>query len=375
MNAPSPLLFQPYKIRSVELKNRIMIAPMGMFGAEDGIPTDFLIPHYGQYAIGGAGLVIVEATAVEERGRIGSGDLGLWKDEQIVGAKKIADTLRSLGSVPGIQLAHSGLKGSCSAPWEGYQPLVEADAERGEAPWTCVAPSVLPGISTVSEALSLDEIEQILVSWEMAAERALKAGYEILEIHAAHGYLINQFLSPLTNHRTDEYGGGLYGRMRFALEIAERVRKVWPDDKPLFFRLSVIDGVTEGWSVEDSKILTEGLTQRGVDFIDCSSGGTAVLSRGQALPREPGFQVFLAEEIKRSTRAGTVAVGLITDAHQAEEILQRGQADLIAIAREALFNPYWPLHAAQKLGVDPDWALWPPAYGWWLERRARVHDK
>lgn len=376
-SASTPLLFQPLRLRKLTLKNRIMISPMGMFAAQDGHATAFHLAHYGQYAIGGAGMVMVEATAVERRGRIGHGDMGLWDDAQIAPLKQVADLLRELGSVPAIQLAHSGHKGSSQSPWDGYGPLTEADAARGEPPWGCVAPSAIPYAPghPLPHALSLEEIGIVLDAWEAAALRARAAGFEVIEIHGAHGYLIHEFLSPLTNFRQDAYGGDIEGRMRFALEVAQRVRRAWPEDRPVLFRASVIDGATQGWNLEDSAQLTRRLQALGIDMLDCSSGGTSGLDRSQALPREPGFQVFLSKGIKARTGALTAAVGLITDARQAEEILQKGEADLIAIARVALYDPYWPLHAALTLGADPGFGLWPPRYGWWLERWARTVAK
>ena len=377
LSVSTPLLFQPFRLRNLTLKNRIMISPMGMFAGRDGKATAFHLSHYGQYAIGGAGMVMVEATAVEQRGRIGHGDLGLWDDSQIAPLRQVADMLRELGSVPAIQLAHSGHKGSSQSPWDGYESLTEADAARGEAPWPCVAPSAIPYAAghPLPHALSPEEIEIVLDAWEAAARRARAAGFEVIEIHAAHGYLIHEFLSPLTNFRQDHYGGDLQSRMRFALEVAQRVRRAWPEDRPVLFRASVIDGTTLGWTLEDSAQLTRRLLALGIDMLDCSSGGTAGLDRSQALPREPGFQVFLSSGIKARTGAQTVAVGLITEARQAEEILQKGDADLIAIARVALYDPYWPLHAALTLGADPGYGHWLPPYGWWLARWARTIAK
>ncbi len=375
--ASTPLLFQSFRLRGLTLKNRIVISPMAMFAGRDGKATPFHLSHYGQFAIGGAGMVVVEATAVEWQGRMSYADLGLWDDSQIAPLRQVADMLRELGSVPAIQLSHAGHKGSSQRPWDGYESLTEADAARGEAPWPCVAPSAIafdPGCP-LPHALSAEEIEIMLDAWEAAARRALAAGFEVIEIHGAHGYLIHEFLSPLTNIRKDRYGGDLEGRMRFALEVAQRVRRVWPEDRPVLFRASVIDGITQGTTLDDTVQLTRRLQALGIDMLDCSSGGAAGLERSQALPREPGFQVFLSRGIKARTGAQTVAVGLITEARQAEVILQKGDADLIAIARIALYDPYWPLHAALTLGADPKLGLWLPQYGWWLERWARVVAK
>ncbi len=350
---------------------------MVVYYAKDGFSNDLLFSHLSKFVMGGFGLVFTEAAAVEERGRISHGDLGIWKDEHIAPLRRFTDFARAHGTLSGLQLAHAGHKGSYQRAFEGYMPLGEADAARGDAPWETIAPSAMayaPGVPEPRE-MTLDDIETVQAAWVTAAKRGLEAGFDVLEIHAAHGYLLHEFLSPLTNHRKDAYGGDLDGRMRFLLETTERVRGAWPDDKPLFVRLSVVDGAKRGWSVADSIVLTKALKARGVDVVDCSSGGTATLTREDALGREAGFQVPLAEALRKETGVPTVAVGLITEPEQAEAILQEGRADLIAIGRAALDDPNWALHASLALGDRLDFSAWPPEYGWWLERRARTAAK
>lgn len=377
MNTANPLLFSPITVRGLRFPNRAVLSPMVVYYAKDGFSNDLLFSHLSKFVMGGFGLVFTEAAAVEERGRISHGDLGIWKDEHIAPLRRFTDFARAHGALSGLQLAHAGHKGSYQRAFEGYMPLGEADAARGDAPWETIAPSAMayaPGVPEPRE-MTLDDIETVQAAWVAAAKRGLEAGFDVLEIHAAHGYLLHEFLSPLTNHRKDAYGGDLDGRMRFLLETTERVRGAWPDDKPLFVRLSVVDGAKRGWSVADSIVLTNALKARGVDVVDCSSGGTATLTREDALGREAGFQVPLAEALRKETGVPTVAVGLITEPEQAEAILQEGRADLIAIGRAALDDPNWALHASLALGDRLDFSAWPPEYGWWLERRARTAAK
>jgi len=377
MSTADPLLFSPITVRGLRFPNRAVLSPMVVYYAKDGFSNDLLFSHLSKFVMGGFGLVFTEAAAVEERGRISHGDLGIWKDEHIAPLRRFTDFARAHGTLSGLQLAHAGHKGSYQRAFEGYMPLGEADAARGDAPWETIAPSAMayaPGVPEPRE-MTLDDIETVQAAWVAAAKRGLEAGFDVLEIHAAHGYLLHEFLSPLTNHRKDAYGGDLDGRMRFLLETTERVRGAWPDDKPLFVRLSVVDGAKRGWSVADSIVLTNALKARGVDVVDCSSGGTATLTREDALGREAGFQVPLAEALRKETGVPTVAVGLITEPEQAEAILQEGRADLIAIGRAALDDPNWALHASLALGDRLDFSAWPPEYGWWLERRARTAAK
>lgn len=371
----TPLLFSSWRVREMELFNRIMISPMCIYQAEtDGKALGKHFAHYAQYVLGGAGLIMMEATAVEARGRISAGDLGLWSDEHLPPLDPIIDYAHQQGTKIGVQLAHAGAKASSRPPWEGGSFLDDSDAARDKAPWQIVGPVDQPCAPDwpSPKVLTPGEITALVEHWGDAAARANKAGFDVLEIHGAHGYLISEFLSPLTNTRTDAYGGEK-GRVRLACEVVEAVRANWPENKPLFFRISVVDGIDVGWSVADTIQLAKHLIDLGVDLIDCSSGGLGV-TREQALPRTPGFQVFLAEALKQAG-IPVSAVGLITEPEQAELILQSEQADLITIGRAALNDPYWPRHAAQHFGLDTKFEKWPPQYGWWLERRARSSQR
>ncbi len=340
-------LFSPLPIRAVTLPNRIVVSPMCQYSCEDGFASDWHLVHLGSRAVGGAGLVIVEASAVEERGRISPADMGIWKDEHIEPLARIARFVKKQGSVPGIQLAHAGRKASTDAPWRGTRPLFPA-----EGGWQPVAPSPIPfdhGHPVPAE-LSVPEIQAIVKAFAAAAERALKAGFEIVELHGAHGYLMHEFVSPLSNHRTDEYGGSFENRIRFTLEVVNAVRAVWPERLPLFLRISATDWAEGGWTIEDSVRLARAVQPLGVDLIDCSSAGTVP---HPAIPLGPGYQVQFAERIRHETRLLTGAVGLITKPEQADAIVRTGQADVVLLAREFLREPYWPLKAAQELGANP----------------------
>ena len=371
MQTKPPLLFSPWQKRELDLNNRIMVSPMCTYQADtDGLVHDGHLVHYGQFALGGAGLIMVEATAVEARGRISSGDLGLYSDQQIQPMARLVDYLHLQGSKVGVQLAHAGIKASTRSPSDGGLFLDQSDQEKGLTPWLTVGPTdepLAPGWPT-PKALTINEIEDIVNAWGEAAKRAHLAGVDVLEIHGAHGYLISQFLSPICNTRSDEYGGDA-GRVKLALDITKSIRKNWPASKPLFFRMSVIEGVDIGWSLEDSIKLTSELETLGVDLIDCSSGGIKIGMQGQyALPRQRNYQVFLAEAIKQKTDIATAAVGMIVDPQQAEDILQAGQSDLIAIGRAVLNDPYWPRHAEQYFLSDKAITPWATNYGWWYER-------
>ena len=363
-----PLLFQPIELRGVRAKNRIVVSPMCQYSAQDGRVTDWHLVHLGKFAQGGAGIVFVEATAVERRGRITHGDTGIWEDSQIQGLQRISQFLKDQGAVPAIQLAHAGRKASMARPWYGNGPLTQADFERGDRPWSIVAPTE----KAVGEGwiaprrLQAGDLQHLKESYRQATRRAHAAGFDILELHAAHGYLLHTFLSPLSNE------GTLEARMRFPLEVAKVVRDAWPSQKPLFVRLSSIDDVEGGWTLEDSIAFATELKKVGVDVVDCSSGGilgSATAATRTVVKRVPGFQIPFSEAIRKATELKTMAVGLILSAQQAEEALQAGRADLIAVGREALHDPNWPLHAAQALGVDPAFERWPVQYGWWLTRR------
>ncbi len=372
--ASRPLLFTPISLRGVTLKNRVVISPMCQYSATDGLADDWHFAHLAKFAIGGAGLVFAEAAAVEANGRITHGDLGIWSDAHIAPLKRIADFVKSQGSVPAMQLAHAGRKASMQRPWDGNGPINESDRARGEDVWPVVAPSPIPmdsGWLTPHE-LTVTEIRQVQESWKKAALRALAAGFDVLEMHSAHGYLGHEFLSPLSNKRSDQYGGDLKGRMRFSLELAEILRAAWPQDKPLFVRVSSVDGVEGGWTLDDTVALAKELKARGVDVLDCSSGGLMGSATAARVKRSPGFQVPFAERVRKEAGMTTMAVGLILDSHQAEQVLQSGQADLIAVGRQALYDPNWALHAEVALGVEGEYKSWPVQYGWWLDKRQHI---
>jgi 2,4-dienoyl-CoA reductase-like NADH-dependent reductase (Old Yellow Enzyme family) len=373
----APHLFQPLKLRSLETRNRIVISPMCQYSAHEGHLDDWHLVNLGRYAIGGAGIVFTEATAVQKRGRITHGCPGLWTDSQIPGHARVAEFALRNGAIPAIQLGHAGRKGGMQRPWFGNGPLNDADTVRGDMPWTPVGPSALPVADGWPEphVLSETDIADLIEDYRSAAKRALDAGYKIAEIHGAHGYLLHSFLSPLSNKRHDKYGGDLQGRMRLALEVTEAVRDVWSSELPIFFRTSAVDGTPEGWSLDDTVVLATELKRIGVAVMDCSSSGIAGSATANVpRKRQPGFQVPYAERVRTEVGMATMAVGLITHPEQAEDILAHGRADLIAIGREALVDPMWALHAAQTLGADPLFDLWPEQSGWWLEGRQKTSD-
>lgn len=388
MHAPStadsrftPLLLQPMTLGGITLRNRVVISPMCMYAAQDGIANDFHLVQLGRFATGGAGLVFVEATAVQPEGRVTHGDLGLWNDDQVAPLARVAAFLRHEGAAPGIQLGHAGRRASGQRPFHGGGPIGAADLERGERPWQALAPSPLPSGPgwVVPREMTLADIAQLRRDFAAAAQRAAHAGFEALEIHAAHGYLLHTFLSPHTNKRSDAYGGSLAGRMRLPLEVVEAVRAQWPAGLPLSVRISSVDDLEGGWSIEDSVLLARELKARGVDLVDCSSGGIAGSPTASTVPRAYGFQLPYAERVRRDAGIATIAVGLIVDPLQAENALQLGQADLIAIARQALQDPNWALNAGVALAgaAPPDerFARWPDRFAWWLSRRAKVLDR
>jgi 2,4-dienoyl-CoA reductase-like NADH-dependent reductase (Old Yellow Enzyme family) len=374
------MLFDEIRLRDVRARNRIVVSPMCQYSAQDGHVTDWHLVHLGKFAQGGAGIVFMEATAVEKRGRITHGDTGIWDDQHIPPLRRIVEFVKSQGAVPAIQLAHAGRKASMARPWYGNGPLTQADLDRGDKPWSIVAPAdtAIGEDWLKPRGMAKGDLQVVLNAYTQAARRAHAAGFEIVELHAAHGYLLHTFLSPLSNARTDEYGGALENRMRFPLEVAAAVRKAWPERKPLFVRVSSIDDVEGGWSIEDTVLFAKELKRVGVDVIDCSSGGilgSATAATKTLIPRVPGFQIPFAERVKKEAGLMTMAVGLILTAQQAEEALVAGRADLAAIGREALYDPNWPLHAAAALGADPEFARWPMQYGWWLTRRESLLRK
>jgi 2,4-dienoyl-CoA reductase-like NADH-dependent reductase (Old Yellow Enzyme family) len=368
-----PLLFRPLTIRGVTVKNRVVVSPMCQYVSVDGGPTDWHLVHLGKFALGGAGIVFGEETAVERRGRKTHGCAGIYDDRHVAAYRRITDFLKQHKAVPAIQLGHSGRKAGCRPPWEGFAPLGTEDAHAGRPGWPGLAPSPIPvsEAAPVPQEMDRDDIREVIGAWREAARRAVDAGYEICEVHGAHGYLIHQFLSPITNRRNDAYGGERDGRMRLALEIVEAVRNIWPADKPLFFRVSAVDGKGGHWNLDDTVVLARELKVRGVDVIDCSSGGISGPLTMSVVPRVPGYQVPFAERVRRDAGIPTQAVGLITEPEQAEEILRAGKADLVALARELLLDPNWPVKAAAALGLE-DAPLLPDSYAWWLRRREEI---
>lgn len=372
MKTHDPFLFRPIRLRELELKNRVVISPMCQHAAEAGRATSWHMVHLGKFALGGAGLILTESTAVDPRGRIGTADLGLWNDSQIEPLKQVVDFVHANGSAIGVQLAHAGRKAGSQPLWEGGAALSEKELAADAEPWERLGPSALaagPGWSA-PHALDATGIARVIRSFVDATMRAEKAGFDVIELHFGHGYLIASFLSPNSNHRRDEWGGDLAGRMRLALEVARHVRAAWPPGKPLFCRLSSVDGSVDGWSLDDSIVLSRELAAIGVDVIDCSSGGLTEETRALPVPRGLGFQVPFSERIRNEAKVRTQAVGMIVDAGQAEAVLREGKADLIALGREALFDPYWTHHAALTLGVDPGYQHWPVRHGVWLAKRA-----
>lgn len=342
-------LFEPLKIREVEFKNRIFVSPMCQYSSDDGMPSDWHLVHLGSRAVGGASLVMVEATAVSPEGRISPHDSGMWSDDHPPAFKRINRFIKSQGAVPGVQLAHAGRKASTDVPWRGGKPLSE-----DEGGWQPIAPSPIPfdDASQTPRELTQGELDDVISKFLAAARRSLDAGFEVLEIHMAHGYLLHEFLSPLSNHRTDEYGGALENRMRFPLGLAKVLRQAWPDNLPVFVRISCTDWIDGGWDLGQSVEFCRRLKTLGVDLIDCSSGALLPYAK---IPAGPGFQVPFAAAVRREARIATGAVGLITEPVQAEQIIATGQADAILMAREFLRQPYWPLHAARALNVDVPW--------------------
>jgi len=344
-------LFTPLILRELSIKNRIFVSPMCQYSSKEGMPSDWHLVHLGSRAVGGAGLVMVEASAVTPQGRISPDDSGIWSGEQAKAFAPITRFIREQGSVPAIQLAHAGRKASTDLPWKGSVPL-----DAGNRGWQTIAPSALPfatGHPVPREATTRD-LEIILGQFASAARRSVEAGFEVVEIHMAHGYLLHEFLSPLSNRRTDDFGGSLENRCRFPLRVAKAVREIWPEQLPVFVRVSASDWMDGGWDLEQTMELAKGLKAAGIDLIDCSSGG---LSPEAAPPFGPGFQTPFAGAIRQQTGIATGAVGFITEPAQAEQIIATGLADAVFLAREMLRDPYWPLHAAKALGVEVPWPV------------------
>jgi len=345
-------LFEPLKLRSIELPHRIVVSPMCQYSSEDGFANDWHFVHLGSRAVGRAAAVITEATAVTADGRISPQDLGIWKDDHVESLRRIFSFITEQGAIPGMQLAHAGRKASTNQPWNGGKPISPS-----QGGWTpIVAPSPLPFSESYQtpHALSVAEISQIVQAFAAAARRAEAAGANIIELHGAHGYLVHSFLSPLSNQRTDQYGGSFENRIRFACEIVAAVRKVWPERYPLWMRISATDWVQGGWTVEESVEFARRLKPLGVDLFDCSSGGNVP---GVRIPVGPGYQVAFAEQVRRQAGVMTGAVGMITDPAQADQIVRSGQSDVVILARQFLREPYWPLLAASALGQEIKWPV------------------
>lgn len=370
----SPLLFTPIQLRGLVARNRVVVSPMSQYLAKDGAPTDWHLVHLGKFAMGGAGIVFVEETSVEQLARKTYSCPGIYNDEQVHAWRRITDFVHEQGALTAIQLGHAGRKVSTKAPWEGFAPLTEEDAKQGKAPWRGYAPSAVPVKPGGPVPIEMDtsDIRHVIEAYVEACRRSLDAGFDIVEIHGAHGYIIQQFLSPITNLRKDAYGGDIRGRMRFCLELVEAVRAAWPKELPVFFRAACLDGKGGAWDIEDTVRLAHELKARGVDVVDCSSGGIEGPLTLALVPRVPGYHIPFAARIRREVGIATMAPGLVTEARQAEDYLQDGKADLIVLARELLWNPNWPAHAAKELGVADPLALLPKTYAWWLRRREEV---
>lgn len=343
-----PMLFEPIELRGVTSRNRIMLSPMCQYSARDGLPNEWHYIHLATRAVGGAGIVMTEATAVESIGRISPWDVGIYNDEQEAVFARIAGRVAEYGAVPAMQLAHAGRKASHTRPSDQRLPLTES-----EGGWEVIGPSGIawePG-DLVPKAMTVEDIADVVAKWGLAAERARRAGFQLIEIHAAHGYLIHEFLSPISNQRSDAYGGAVESRARFLLEIVDAVRRVWPDDLPLSVRMSASDWIDGGWTLDDTVVVAKLLKERGVDIVDCSGGGT---SPEQVIDSHPGYQVPFAETVRREAGIMTAAVGLLIDPFELEEILQTGRADIVVLGRMLLWDPYWPHHAAAAMGVPLD---------------------
>lgn len=361
------LLLEPYTLRQLTFLNRIAVSPMCQYSSVDGLANDWHLVHLGSRAVGGAGLIFTEATAVTADGRITAQDLGLWNDQQIEPLQRITRFIRAQGAVAGIQLAHAGRKASTWRPWLGKQGSVRVE----EGGWVPVGPSPIAFDPRHTVPTQLDErqIQDVIQAFADAAKRALEAGFSVVEVHAAHGYLLHQFLSPLSNQRRDQYGGSFENRIRLVLQVTEAVREVWPQELPLFVRVSATDWVEDGWNPDETVELARRLKALGVDLIDVSSGGT---SANAEIPVGPGYQTRFAESVRKASGIATGTVGMITEPAQAEHILRTGQADLILLARELLRDPYWPLHADDDLGGKQ--ATWPAQYQRATHRDQPIHE-
>lgn len=371
-------LFAPYDLRGVTFRNRVAVSPMSQYRAVNGYANNWHMVHLGRFAMGGAGLVFAEATAVEDRGRRTHGDLGLWEDAQIEGLKPITRFLADEGAVPGIQLGHAGRKASERRPWHGETPVDAEDSKlRGEDPWEAIAPSAIPYADgwPAPQQMAETDVEAVINAFGQAARRSLDAGFKVIEVYAAHGFLVHQFLSPIANRRDDGWGGNAAGRRRFAVEVARSIRQHWPEDLPLIFRLSATDWLDGGIEIEDTLETARALKAAGVDMVDCSTGGIGGRDRPQRMKIHQGFQVPFAAQVRQHAEMPSMAVGFLWDPEVCDQIIADGQADMVALARELLDDPNWTLHAARKLRHDADYAAWPPESGWWLQKREGLVNK
>jgi 2,4-dienoyl-CoA reductase-like NADH-dependent reductase (Old Yellow Enzyme family) len=366
------LLFSPLTLRGLTLRNRIVLSPMLTYSATNGYTNDTHLAHLAKFAVGGAGLVMVESTKIDPRGCSTPRDLGLWKDEFVPGMRRIVDLVKGYGAACGIQLGHSGRKARRAVPWEGRAPLRDFPGVDHGEPWELIAPSPIAHDEKYEAPREMThrDIAGMVEAWSQGARRAREAGFDVLEIHGAHGYLIHQFLSATANQRTDQYGGSIENRMRFVVEVVRGVRRHWPQEKPLFLRVSAVDET--GWTIEDSVTLARTLGEHGVDVIDCSAGGMLDARPANANPVRYGYQVPYARAVREGAGVKTMAVGMIVHADQAEAILRAGEADLVALGREYLVNPNWALDAALKLGVSAPYAHLPPVFGHYLGGRQRA---
>src|SRR6476660_1311926 len=374
-SSATPMLFQPLTIRGLTLKNRLVVPPMVHYRCDPGNTCGtFHVVHLGRYALGGFGLVFVEATGVEEVGLINEHDLGIWNDAQAESFKPLIGFMKRQGTAIGIQLAHRGRKASSQTAMQGMGPLTEENLKAGAKLWQPVGPTAEPVAKgwLTPRQLTTAECRAMVGTWAAAAKRAVAAGFDTIDIHTAHGYLLASFLSPVSNTRNDEYGGDRAGRMRLPLEIVEAVRREMPATMPLFVRVSSVDGTKEGWNMDDTVAFARELKVRGVDVIDCSSGGISGAATAAQVTRSLGFQVPFAERVRKEADIPAMAVGIILEAQQAETILQKGQADLIAIGRQSQFNPNIAHHFAHELGINARFEDWSPEFGWWLEKRIRT---
>jgi 2,4-dienoyl-CoA reductase-like NADH-dependent reductase (Old Yellow Enzyme family) len=375
--AARPLLFQPFQIRGLRLKNRLVVPPMVHYRCDAGHTCGtFHVVHLGRYALGGFALVFVEATAVEAVGLINENDLGIWNDAQVESFKPLIAFMKRQGTAIGIQLAHGGRKASSQSAMQGMGPLTEENLKAGAKIWQPVGPTAEPVAKgwLTPRQLTTAECKAMVGTWAAAARNAVKAGFDVIEVHAAHGYLLASFLSPVSNTRNDEYGGDRAGRMQLPLQIVEAVRREMPAAMPLFLRVSAVDGTQEGWNMDDTVAFARELKARGVDVIDCSSGGISGAATAAQVTRSLGFQVPFAERVRKEADIATMAVGIILEAAQAESILEQGQADLIAVGRQSQFNPNIAHHWAHDLGINRGFEDWTPEYGWWLEKRIRTME-